>query len=106
MLQAFPGGNYDAKQDESYEMTAIRETFEETGVLLASASGSSPAYSRLTNDEMERAREDVHSGRLLFKDFLRKHGLTPDVSSLLPFTQWVTPPPVPRSVLFISSLQC
>ncbi|EIM89779.1 uncharacterized protein STEHIDRAFT_52074 [Stereum hirsutum FP-91666 SS1] len=95
-MHVFPGGNYDAKQDESYEMTAIRETFEETGVLLASASASSPTHFRLTNEEMERVREEIHSGRLLFKDFLHKHGLTPDVSSLLPFTQWVTPPPVLR----------
>lgn len=100
--QVFPGGNYDAKQDESYEMTAIRETFEETGVLLASASASSPTHFRLTNEEMERVREEIHSGRLLFKDFLHKHGLTPDVSSLLPFTQWVTPPPVLRYVFVLS----
>lgn len=73
-------------------MTAIRETFEETGLLLA----SSESGSRPSDKELDEAREQVHSQRLLFRDFLAKHKLSADTSSLLPFTQWITPPGQPR----------
>ncbi|KAI0317563.1 hypothetical protein OF83DRAFT_1163860 [Amylostereum chailletii] len=88
----FPGGNFDAHQDDSYEMTAIRETFEESGLLLASSQGSH----NITDTEMDTSREAVHSQKIVFKDFLAQNNLTPDTHSLLPFTQWVTPPPAPR----------
>ncbi|KII88148.1 hypothetical protein PLICRDRAFT_175788 [Plicaturopsis crispa FD-325 SS-3] len=87
----FPGGNYDAKQDESLEITAIRETFEESGLLLASSAQAPPSESAL-ND----ARLLIHSHRLLFREFLSEHHLTPDTTALLPFTSWTTPTNVPR----------
>jgi len=90
----FPGGNYDQKQDNSVGMTAIREVFEETGLLLASkvtGTGIGPS-----DAAMDHAREEIHSQRLLFRDFLSEHGLEADLSSLWPFTQWITPPTIPR----------
>ncbi|KAH9966816.1 NUDIX hydrolase domain-like protein [Russula dissimulans] len=102
----FPGGNYDEKQDESYKMTAIRETFEETGLLLASSmSNASP------NDAaaLDASRESVHAGRSLFRDFLKQNSLSADVRVLLPFTEWITPLGTPRRfhtrfyVAFLSS---
>ena len=75
-------------------MTAIRETFEETGVLLGSYYQSSAP--RLSDAEVERARKDIHSNKLKFSEFLTTNGLKSDVQSLLPFTQWITPPNVPR----------
>lgn len=79
-------------------MTGIRETFEETGVLLASRakSDSHARKSEITDELLEEARKSIHSGKLLFSDFLSSHGLEPDVSSLHPFTEWITPPAVPR----------
>ncbi|KAH8099555.1 hypothetical protein BXZ70DRAFT_234370 [Cristinia sonorae] len=88
-LQVFPGGNYDSKQDDSLAMTAIRETFEETGLLVTSTSRDSS----LPDDaELDVAREAIHSQKQLFRDFLAKHHLTLDTDALLPFTQWITPP--------------
>jgi len=92
-MHVFPGGNSDA-QDASHEMTAIRETFEETGLLFATSDLTSP--SALSDDILDSARTSIHEGKLLFKDFLAQHRLKADVSSLLPFSQWVTPPPGPR----------
>ena len=68
-------------------MTAIRETFEETGLLLAMSSGSPPSDAIL-----DAARESIHTGKTLFRDFLRRYSLVADVETLLPFTEWVTPP--------------
>ncbi|KAL5532883.1 hypothetical protein ACEPAF_4657 [Sanghuangporus sanghuang] len=91
----FPGGNFDQTQDSSLEMTAIRETFEETGILLASrASGFEDTM--ISENVFEEARKAIHTGKRLFADFLSERGLVPDITSLLPFSTWVTPPQVPR----------
>jgi len=64
---------------------AVRETFEETGVLL-----SAPA------SDLGEHRSEVEAGRLLFADLLREHGLAIDADSLRPWARWVTPPGQPR----------
>ncbi|KIP12328.1 hypothetical protein PHLGIDRAFT_113803, partial [Phlebiopsis gigantea 11061_1 CR5-6] len=51
-MHVFPGGNFDAAQDGDLATTAVRETFEETGLLLA-AGAALPA-----GDVLERARAD------------------------------------------------
>ena len=83
-------------------MTAIRETFEETGLLLASAI-SSESESELPQSQshlsppslseaaLDASRESIHTGRTLIRDFLKQHALSADVKGLLPFTEWITP---------------
>ncbi|KAF5373936.1 hypothetical protein D9758_000864 [Tetrapyrgos nigripes] len=93
-VTVFPGGNYDSKQDSSIRMTAIRETFEESGLLIARPTSSS---SKMPSDSiLDKARHDIHSNKLLFKSFLEEHGLEADVESLMPFTEWITPRGAPR----------
>jgi 8-oxo-dGTP pyrophosphatase MutT (NUDIX family) len=80
-------------------MTAIRETFEETGVLLLLASNSdpeelpqqSPPGPSLSGAALDASRESIHTGRTLFRDFMKEHALSADVKALLPFTEWITP---------------
>jgi len=96
----FPGGNFDGKQDKSLAMTAIRETFEESGLLLASLSSPSSASLPLEGEGeavlLEEARNEIHQQKLLFQDFLQSRNLEANVGSLLPFTQWITPVGQPR----------
>ncbi|KAI0362460.1 hypothetical protein OH77DRAFT_1515702 [Trametes cingulata] len=85
----FPGGNYDEKQDGSQGLafTAIRELFEESGLLLVHSSSSMPS-----NSELDAAREAIHAQKRMFRDFLAQYHLRLNTESLLPFTQWITPP--------------
>ncbi|KAK6340160.1 hypothetical protein TWF730_001929 [Orbilia blumenaviensis] len=84
----FPGGNQDPS-DPSAAFCAIRETFEETGVLLTT---TPPPPSLIP--EFPRIRRDIHdrSHSLSFSQFLDENGLVADVEGLIPFTTWITPP--------------
>jgi 8-oxo-dGTP pyrophosphatase MutT (NUDIX family) len=78
-------------------MTAIRETFEETGLLLASPT-TSESKALPSEAVLDGSRASIHAGRSLFRDFLRQHALAADVDALLPFTEWITPLGPPRCV--------
>ncbi|MDT4925442.1 MAG: hypothetical protein QOG01_3155 [Pseudonocardiales bacterium] len=58
----------------------VRETFEETGVLLT-----------VPLADLSGAREDVELGRVSFGELLRANGLAIDAGSLHPWSRWVTP---------------
>ncbi|MEO6886968.1 MAG: NUDIX domain-containing protein [Jatrophihabitantaceae bacterium] len=59
---------------------AVRETFEETGVLL-----TEPMI------DLSSVRADVEEGRVSFGDLLRANGLTIAADVLRPWARWVTP---------------
>lgn len=85
----------DKQQDQSLAITAIRETFEESGLLLASPI---PPANFPSDDVLDEARLAIHQQTLKFQKFLDSHNLRADTISLLPFTQWITPIGPPRYV--------
>ncbi|KAL1762077.1 NUDIX hydrolase domain-like protein [Schizophyllum commune] len=101
-VHVFPGGNLDPAQDgNSLAMTAIREAFEESGLLLATPSTSTPLCPPYNStfpppSTLEAARRAIHAQRTNFSEFLAKEGLRADVDTLLPSTEWVTPVEQPR----------
>ncbi|KAI6045598.1 NUDIX domain-containing protein [Pisolithus marmoratus] len=86
-MHVFPGGNFDADRDPSLAITAIRETFEETGLLL----GSPTSPQTLSKSDMERARSAIHHQELDFQAFLLRHKFVLGLETLYPFTTWITP---------------
>lgn len=97
---AFPGGKVDAADarvpvdgalgnEAAQWVSAARELFEETGVLLATGA------QRLSADERAEARLGVLEQRLLFNDFLASNGLSLESSIFTPAGRWVTPPFAP-----------
>jgi 8-oxo-dGTP pyrophosphatase MutT (NUDIX family) len=60
---------------------AARETFEETGVLLAVP----PA-------DLREFRADVEAGHVAFGELLETHRLSIDGAALRPWARWITPP--------------
>lgn len=92
--QAFPGGNFDPKQDaDDFRMTALRETFEETGILLVEPTTTTTNAPLPEPEQLAVARLAIHSRTdpLTFPDFLAQHRLCAPVDRLVPFSQWVTP---------------
>ncbi len=91
----FPGGNLEAFHDgavptpedparhedgEAYRLAAIRETFEESGILLAKNAG----FGRLIevqDDEREEGRKAIHSGEAEFRKWLAAKGGRPDTGT-------------------------
>jgi len=77
----FPGGTVhedDRGLDDELRGAAVRELFEETGILLA------------RNPDVARVRELVDGGAA-FPEALRQAGITPDFDALVMFARWITP---------------
>lgn len=88
-----PGRHQDGP---AYRLAAIRETFEECGILLAKGKSSGKLFTEISDEEREEGRRAVHAGTVKFGDLLEKWGALPDTDSLIPFTRWITPPNVPK----------
>ena len=81
----------DSAQPGSLELAvhvaALRETFEEAGILLAD--GVDPG-------ELEAARTDLHAGQLDFVALVNDADLQLRVDALQPLSRWTTPAAEPR----------
>ena len=93
-----PDVNEPARHQDgpAYRLAAIRETFEECGILLAKSKTTGKLFTDISDEEREEGRRAVHSGTTKFTDLLEKWGAVPDTESLIPFTRWITPPNVPK----------
>lgn len=80
----------------AYRLAAIRETFEESGILLAKSKKTGKLFTEISDAEREEGRRTVHAGTTKFLDLLEKWGAEPDTEGLLPYTRWITPPNVPK----------
>jgi 8-oxo-dGTP pyrophosphatase MutT (NUDIX family) len=90
-MTVFPGGRVEdsdaalpwagsAPADAALVGAAVRETFEETGVLLG-----------VPGLDLGSARADVEAGRLELGALLRSHDARVDASGLRSWSRWVTP---------------
>jgi len=77
-------------------VAAIRESFEEAGVLLARDAASGTAVDPGLVAELAPARPAVAAGERSFADLVRPHGLALDAGALRVFAHWITPEPAPR----------
>ncbi|MBT7954564.1 MAG: NUDIX hydrolase [Rhodospirillaceae bacterium] len=76
---------------------AIRETFEETGILLACEGDSGTLVNDVRRAQLEQHyRAKVHAGEITLYDMAVTENLTLAVNLLVPFAHWITPKEFPR----------
>ncbi len=98
---AFPApfGTPEPKEAAGLLIAALRELFEEAGVLLAcDASGRALSDSDLAphRQRLHEARSAVHAGELSFAGLLEELDVYANANALALFSQWITPPVYPR----------
>ena len=112
----FPGGSIDKGDREiaarpelysggqglddsalSFRIAAIRETFEESGILLARARGSTLLLEAPRAKAIETAhRAALCEGKTTFLDVLTSNGLVLALDELVPYAHWITPEGMPK----------
>lgn len=78
------------------QVAAIRESFEECGVLLARSEGSDQLIDGARLATLEAYRDRLHKGDLSIFEFLEQENLTLACDALTHFAHWVTPDMMPK----------
>src|SRR5437868_7291206 len=81
----------------SFRIAAIRETFEESGILLARPKGSKALVDAKRAGEIEAAhRTALCESKISFLDALTESGMVLALDELVPYAHWVTPEGMPK----------
>ena len=92
-------GNAAALEDDqlALRVCAVRETFEECGVLVARGKGEQALLSESRVRPLEeKYRDDLVAGRTGMLDVALAHQLELATDALVPFAHWVTPEFMPK----------
>src|SRR6201997_4392753 len=112
----FPGGSVDAGDRDiiarpelysggegceagalSFRIAAIRETFEESGILLARPKGATALVDAKRASEIETAhRAALNERKITFLDMLAQNDLWLALDELVPYAHWITPEGMPK----------
>lgn len=110
----FPGGRVEAGDHEiaavpslldpdpaapetlASRVAAIREAFEESGVLLARDAGGDPVTDARLQALIGTYRAQLCAGTLPFREFLDRERLVLNTGSLVHFAHWITPQARPK----------
>jgi 8-oxo-dGTP pyrophosphatase MutT (NUDIX family) len=112
----FPGGSVDKGDQEiiarpelysggegldadslSFRIAAIRETFEESGILLARPRGSNSLVEAKRAAEIEAVhRAALCEGKTTFLKVITDHEMLLAVDELVPYAHWITPEGMPK----------
>lgn len=83
------------EQGATLLVAALRELFEEAGVLLACDAAGNPV-SIAADATLDAERTAVRTGALTFAAFLQRRKWFADAEALTLFSHWITPPVEPR----------
>jgi 8-oxo-dGTP pyrophosphatase MutT (NUDIX family) len=85
----------DAELARALVVAAVRETFEETGVLIAGPEAGT-VLGVCAGEEWTAARRELETGQLAMGTFLRRRGLVLRADLLTAWAHWITPEFGPR----------
>jgi 8-oxo-dGTP pyrophosphatase MutT (NUDIX family) len=95
--ELFTGGDGLDAGALGFRVAAIRETFEESGILLACPKGSNNLIDARRAGEIEAAcRIPLCEGKMTFLDLLAQNGLWLALDALVPYAHWITPEGMPK----------
>jgi len=80
----------------AYQVGAIREAFEECGILLAREKGQTTLINASRLKKLEQYREPLAKGKLELKTFLESESLILACDQLQHYAHWVTPEMMPK----------
>jgi 8-oxo-dGTP pyrophosphatase MutT (NUDIX family) len=112
----FPGGSVDKNDKEilertelysggegldaaalSFRIAAIRETFEESGILLARPKGATALVDAKRAGEIETGhRAALNERKITFLEVLAQNDLWLALDELVPYAHWITPEGMPK----------
>ena len=79
-----------------YRIAAVREVYEESGILYAQQKGDNGLLSADRLRDLEPKRQKLNANELSFSDLIASEDLTLVVDQLVPFAHWITPPMMPK----------
>jgi len=82
-----------APDKRALRVAAVREAYEESGLLMARHGDGSPF---LGDDRAQAARDDIAADRRAFLDLARELDVHLDLQALTVFARWISPPLTPR----------
>jgi 8-oxo-dGTP pyrophosphatase MutT (NUDIX family) len=95
--EVYRGGEGLDEAAISFRIAAIRETFEESGILLARPSGSKALVDAKRASEIEAAsRAALCEGKTTFLKILTDNGVLLALDELVPYAHWITPEGMPK----------
>ena len=90
--ELYSGGEGLDAASLSFRIAAIRETFEESGILLARACGSTALIEAKRAAEIDNAsRAVLLGGKTTFQTVLAENALVLALDELVPYAHWITP---------------
>jgi 8-oxo-dGTP pyrophosphatase MutT (NUDIX family) len=95
-----------ASEALAFYVAAIRETFEECGILLARRRGKAEPLDARTAQALSRHRQSVQDGRVPFREIVLASDLALAADLLSAHGHWITPEMVPQrfDTLFFAAL--
>ena len=95
LLERLDGADADPTL-RGIQVAAIREAFEECGILLARATGESALIGGDRLSELEPYRNALHAGELSMLEFAEREDLRLACDELTHFAHWITPENLPK----------
>ena len=95
--ELYAGGEGDDAEALSFRIAAVRETFEESGILLARPRGAKSLVEAGRAAEIDgRHRAALAERKTTFLDVLAESNVVLALDQLVPYARWITPEAMPK----------